>query len=273
MVHKRRPFFVNSPSPGKQNTAADAESRGVNWDAGSKLHSALLITSLISSLAAKDRHWLVCFQTQCSDGVFCFLQTRPTGACRRGFLAVLEKMFNFYLFTPVSIIAHVLQNVQQDGCAREVVSGATLANTGVVVVPHWPKRMWWWCHIGQHGCGGGATLTNTGVVVVPHWPTRVWWWCHIDQHRCGGGATLAKTDVVVVPHWPTRVWWRYHIGQHGCGGGATLANTGVVASGNKLVDAGSCATCASEGPAVAGTTHALKAPSMMTSAFCSRLFQ
>ena len=209
MVHKRRPFFVNSPSPGKQNTAADAESRGVNWDAGSKLHSALLITSLISSLAAKDRHWLVCFQTQCSDGVFCFLQTRPTGACRRGFLAVLEKMFNFYLFTPVSIIAHVLQNVQQDGCAREVVSGATLANTGVVVVPHWPKRMWWWCHIGQHGCGGGATL----------------------------------------------------------------ANTGVVASGNKLVDAGSCATCASEGPAVAGTTHALKAPSMMTSAFCSRLFQ
>ena len=118
-------------------------------------------------------------------------------------------MFNFYLFTPVSIIAHVLQNVQQDGCAREVVSGATLANTGVVVVPHWPKRMWWWCHIGQHGCGGGATL----------------------------------------------------------------ANTGVVASGNKLVDAGSCATCASEGPAVAGTTHALKAPSMMTSAFCSRLFQ
>ena len=110
--------------------------------------------------------------------MLCFLKTGPTGACRSGFLAVFEKMFNVYIFTSVSIIVHVLQNVQQDGCAREVVSGAILANTGVVVVPNRPTSMWWWCHIGQHGCGGGATLASTG-----------------------GGATLSNTGVVVVvPH-------------------------------------------------------------------------
>ena len=27
--------------------------------------------------------------------------------------------------------------------------------------------VWRWCHIGQHRCGDGATLANTGVVMVP----------------------------------------------------------------------------------------------------------
>ena len=27
---------------------------------------------------------------------------------------------------------------------------------------------------GETRCGGGATLANTGVVMVPHWPTQVW---------------------------------------------------------------------------------------------------
>ena len=106
--------------------------------------------------------------------------------------------------------------------------GATLANTGVMMMPHWPTLVWPCCHIGQHKCGGGATLANTGVMMMPHWPTLVWPWSHIGQHKCGGGATLANTVVVVVPHWPTQVWWWCLIGQQMCGGGASLANTGLV---------------------------------------------
>ena len=141
---------------------------------------------LISSVAAKAKHWLVCFQIQCSDSVSVSVSYRPEPQ------AHATEVFSLsWRECLTSTFSHLSASLLT--CCR------TFSRTAV------PERLW--CHIGQHRYGGGATLANTDVVVVPHWPTPMWWWCHTGQHRCGGGATLANTDVVVVPHWPTPMWW------------------------------------------------------------------
>ena len=115
--------------PGRENVVANHESRRVNLDAEWKLDSSLLQTAL-SELERSPTIDL--FASRLSAQLPRYVSVRPDPiAVEIDAFSLCWKDKTFYAFTPFSIIAQVLQKVQQD------------QGTGILVVPDWPSQVWY----------------------------------------------------------------------------------------------------------------------------------
>ena len=107
---------------------------------------------MLSPFAAKANHWPLYFQTQCSDGMFCSVQTGPpTGAWRGRVLAFVERneLLGFPAFH--SQCSRATERLARRLCGS--LGGAALVNTDVVAsatqpadagpVPLVPRRGQW----------------------------------------------------------------------------------------------------------------------------------
>ena len=86
---------------------------------------------MLSPFAAKANHWPLYFQTQCSDGMFCSVQTGPpTGAWRGRVLAFVERneLLGFPAFH--SQCSRATERLARRLCGS--LGGAALVNTDVV---------------------------------------------------------------------------------------------------------------------------------------------
>ena len=115
--------------PGKENTVADAESRRINLDAEWKIDTELL-QSAFTQLGVVPTIDL--FASRLNAQITRYVAFRPDpAAVAVDAFSVSWKDETFYAFPPFSILARVLQKVQQDQAA------------GVLVVPDWPTQVWY----------------------------------------------------------------------------------------------------------------------------------
>ena len=115
--------------PGRENVVADHESRRVNLDAEWKLDSSLL-QSALSELEFSPTIDL--FASRLNAQLPRYVSFRPDPiAVGTDAFSLCWKEEIFYAFLPFSIIAQVLQKVQQD------------QGTGILVVPDWPTQVWY----------------------------------------------------------------------------------------------------------------------------------
>ena len=115
--------------PGRENVIADHESRQVHLDAEWKLDSSLL-QSALSELECSPTIDL--FASRLNAQLPRYMSFRPDPiAVGIDAFSLCWKEETFYAFLPFSIIAQVLQKVQQD------------QGTGILVVPDWPSQVWY----------------------------------------------------------------------------------------------------------------------------------
>ena len=115
--------------PGRENVVADHESRRVNLDAEWKLDSSLLQTAL-SELERSPTIDLFASRLNAQLPRYVFFRPDLIAVGIDAF-SLCWKDETFYAFPPFSIIAQVLQKVQQD------------QGTGILVVPDWPTQVWY----------------------------------------------------------------------------------------------------------------------------------
>lgn len=114
---------------GKDNTAADSESRKINLDTEWKLDETVL-TQALSSLQVKPTIDL--FASRLNKQMDRYVSYKPDPEA----FAVDAFSMNwgnveFYAFPPFSVITQVLMKIRQD------------MGIGVVVVPRWTTQVWW----------------------------------------------------------------------------------------------------------------------------------
>ena len=115
--------------PGKENTAADAESRKINLDAEWKLDKAVLEQALAQLQASPS---IDLFASRLNNQRSCYVSYRadPEAHAVDAF-SLSWTVLEFYAFPPFSLITRVLQKVKRD------------RSTGVIIVPTWPTQVWW----------------------------------------------------------------------------------------------------------------------------------
>ena len=115
--------------PGKENTAADAESRKINLDAEWKLDKAVLEQALAQLQASPS---IDLFASRLNNQRRCCVSYRadPEAHAVDAF-SLSWTVLDFYAFPPFRLITRVLQKVKRD------------RSTGVIIVPTWPTQVWW----------------------------------------------------------------------------------------------------------------------------------
>ena len=115
--------------PGKENTAADEESRKVNLDTEWMLDSKVLQVAL-QKLGVKPDIDL--FASRVNRQMSRYVSFRPDPeAYAVDAFALSWSDIHFYAFPPFSVITAMLRKVERDQAA------------GVVVVPRWTSQVWW----------------------------------------------------------------------------------------------------------------------------------
>ena len=115
--------------PGKENTAADEESRKINVDGEWKLNSTVLEEALLQLQVSPS---IDLFASRINTQRSCYVSFKadPEAHAVDAFSLSWEGL-NFYAFPPFSIILRVLQKVRRDRAS------------GVIFVPEWPTQVWW----------------------------------------------------------------------------------------------------------------------------------
>ena len=115
--------------PGKENTAADRESRKINLDAEWKLDGVVLKEALAH---LQVNPTIDLFASRLNKQFANYVAYRPDPeALAVDAFSISWKEHICYCFPPFSVINQVLQKIQQDKA------------TGVIVVPQWPTQVWW----------------------------------------------------------------------------------------------------------------------------------
>ena len=115
--------------PGVDNTAADLESRSINLDMEWKLNPERLKFALDLLGIAPT---IDLFASRLNKQMNRFVAFRPDpAAVAVDAFSLSWKAETFYVFPPFSIVAKVLQKVQQDNA------------TGLLVIPDWPTQVWY----------------------------------------------------------------------------------------------------------------------------------
>ena len=117
--------------PGKQNTAADKESRAINLDMEWKLDPTALSHAL-SHLQAHPDIDLFASRTNKQFDRYVSYRPDPNAYAVDG-LSLRWRDLDFYAFPPFSVVSQVLGKVKREGAM------------GVVVVPRWTTQVWWCC--------------------------------------------------------------------------------------------------------------------------------
>ena len=115
--------------PGKENTAADEESRKTNLDAEWKLNSEFLRAALEK---LKEEPVVDLFASRLNKQMKQYISFRPDPeALAVDAFSLSWQDLHFYAFPPFSVITAVLRKVMRDR-AR-----------GIIVVPRWKTQVWW----------------------------------------------------------------------------------------------------------------------------------
>ena len=115
--------------PGKENTAADEESRKINWDAEWKVEPE----TLQAAFKELNIHPSIdLFASRLNNQMELYVSFRPDPeAFAVDAFSLPWKDLQFYAFPPFSVITAVLRKVTRDQ-AR-----------GVIIVPQWTTQVWW----------------------------------------------------------------------------------------------------------------------------------
>ena len=115
--------------PGKENRAADKESRAINLDMEWKLDPTALSHAL-SRLQAHPDIDLFASRTNKQFDRYVSYRPDPNAYAVDG-LSLCWRDLDLYAFPPLSAISQVLGKVKREGAM------------GVVVVPRWTTQVWW----------------------------------------------------------------------------------------------------------------------------------
>ncbi|KAK7109102.1 hypothetical protein V1264_013207 [Littorina saxatilis] len=115
--------------PGKENTAADEESRRINVDAEWKLNSDVLEEALVQLVVSPH---IDLFASRINTQRSCYVSFKadPEAHAVDAF-SLFWQSLTCYAFPPFSIILRVLQKVRRDKAS------------GVIIVPEWKTQVWW----------------------------------------------------------------------------------------------------------------------------------
>lgn len=115
--------------PGKDNTAADQESRKLNLDTEWQLHTVELKSALAQLQVSPS---IDLFASRLNKQFPCYVSWRadPEAHAVNAFSLSWSNLI-FYAFPPFSLILQVLQKVKRD------------RSMGVIIVPAWPTQLWW----------------------------------------------------------------------------------------------------------------------------------
>ena len=115
--------------PGKENTAADEESRKINLDTEWKLNSEFLQEALEK---LKDEPLVDLFASRLNKQMKQYVSFRPDPeALAVDAFSLSWQDLHFYAFPPFSVITAVLRKVMRDQAK------------GIIVVPRWKTQVWW----------------------------------------------------------------------------------------------------------------------------------
>ena len=140
--------------PGKENTAADKESRAINLDKEWKLDPTALSHALSRLQAHPD---IDLFASKTNKRFDRYVSYRPDpNAYAVDGLSLCWRDLDFYAFPPFSVISQVLGKVKREGAM------------GVVVVPRWTRwtQVWWPLLTRLLDCGPSAAALKRGATHV-----------------------------------------------------------------------------------------------------------
>lgn len=115
--------------PGKENTAADYESRHFNWDAEWKLDTSIL-RDAFTELGVNPTVDLFASRVNAQLPRYASYRPDPEAFAVDAF-SLSWRNLTVYAFPPFSVILPMLRKMLRDGCE------------GVVIVPKWPTQPWW----------------------------------------------------------------------------------------------------------------------------------
>ena len=115
--------------PGKDNSAADFESRKINLDAEWKLNSTML-GEVLNVLQFKPTIDLFASRVNYQFDCYVSYKADPEAYAVDAF-SLLWTDIDFYAFPPFSLILKILRKIQKDK-AR-----------GILIVPDWQTQVWW----------------------------------------------------------------------------------------------------------------------------------
>ena len=115
--------------PGKLNTAADEESRKINFDAEWKLNPTILVDCLSKFDFVPDID-LFASRVNAQFDKYVSFKADPEAFAVDAFTLIWTDL-HFYAFPPFSVLLRFLRKVKRDRAS------------GVLVVPDWPAQVWW----------------------------------------------------------------------------------------------------------------------------------